>query len=78
VRADERQPDGSDGDGRCAEARVRGARHRGHPYFGWQGDQAHALGACLSRLGAFADMLARSASMRDGDDLHADQIWGLS
>ena len=31
LRADQRQPDGSDGDGRCAEARVGRAHHRGDP-----------------------------------------------
>ena len=33
VRADQRQPDGNHGDGRCAQARVGGAHHRGHPLF---------------------------------------------
>ena len=31
VRADQRQPDGDHGDGRCAEARVGRAHHRGDP-----------------------------------------------
>jgi ribose-phosphate pyrophosphokinase len=79
VRADERQPDGDHGDGRCAEARVGRAHHRGDPVLRLRAPgPAPALARVAITAKVVADMLSTVGVQRVMVmDLHADQIQGF-